>query len=87
MRKNKYAINNKPQGEVIKEKRQTLSLDKPIKENKQTINDKSGKRPVVLFLAGTFVLLLLLGVFISASCGGNKVTVNDQTITLEPGIK
>ncbi len=31
-------------------------------------------------------LAIVLMAFTLASCGGNKVTVNDQTITLEPGI-
>ena len=38
MRKNKYSINHKPQGEAIKKKSKTLSLDKPAKEKKQAIN-------------------------------------------------
>ena len=31
-------------------------------------------------------LAIVIMAFTLASCGGNKVTVNDQTITLEPGI-
>ena len=72
MRKNKYSINHKPQGEAIKKKSKTLSLDKPAKEKKrkekkQAINYRPEKDPVAVFLAGTFVLFLLLGVFTSVS--------------------